>query len=63
MKKKSIVLLIIASILVVATGCITVNLGNNSEKETSKIEKKTTDEKITQVKKKKINQIKMTIQK
>ena len=45
MKKKSIVLLIIASILVVATGCITVNLGNNSEKETSKIEKKTTDEK------------------
>ena len=45
MKKKSIVLLIIASILVVTTGCITVNLGSTSEKETSKIEKKTTDEK------------------
>ena len=45
MKKKSIILLIIASILVVATGCITVNLGSTSEKETSKIEKKTTDEK------------------
>ena len=45
MKKKSIILLIIASILVVATGCITVNLSSTSEKETSKIEKKTTDEK------------------
>lgn len=40
MKKKISFLLMIITVLVVCTGCITINLGDKSEKETSKVESK-----------------------
>ena len=40
MKKKISFLLMIITVLVVFTGCITINLGDKSEKETSKVESK-----------------------
>lgn len=43
MKKKITLLFVVVSILSIVTGCVTINLGNDSEEETSKIDVQTSE--------------------